>query len=121
MAPTPPEKIATPIEIEIEIVYNMFRMRWLLSLGPPNNAIQGTYKSRLDQYPPKSNLSERWWGVLLLLWDCAVRGGGNVQLGACVCVLCGVAASGCAGFDAVYEKEMMQPLESVGMELCDDA
>jgi hypothetical protein len=41
------------IEIEIEIVYNMYRMRRfftksrmrrLLSQGPPNYAIQGTYK-----------------------------------------------------------------------------
>jgi hypothetical protein len=39
--------------LEIEIVYNMYRMRRfftksrmrrLLSLGPPNYAIQGTYK-----------------------------------------------------------------------------
>jgi hypothetical protein len=46
------------IEIEIEIVYNMYRMRGfftksrmrrLLSLGPPNYAIQGTYKSGLDR------------------------------------------------------------------------
>jgi hypothetical protein len=46
------------IEIEIEIVYNMYRMRRfskksrmrrLLSLGPPNYAIQGTYKSGLDR------------------------------------------------------------------------
>jgi hypothetical protein len=46
------------IEIEIEIVYNMYRMRRfynksrmrrLLSLGPPNYAIHGTYKSRLDR------------------------------------------------------------------------
>jgi hypothetical protein len=45
--------------IEIEIVYNMYRMRRfftnsrmrrLLSLGPPNYAIHGTYKSRLDRY-----------------------------------------------------------------------
>jgi hypothetical protein len=42
------------------------------------------------------------------------------SLGACVGAVCGVAASGCAGFDAVYEKEMMQPLDSVRMELCDD-
>ena len=44
-------------EIEIEIVYNIYRMRRfftksrmrrLLSLGPPNYAIQGTYKSVLD-------------------------------------------------------------------------
>jgi hypothetical protein len=44
--------------IEIEIVYNMYRMRRfftksrmrrLLSLRPPNYAIQGTYKSGLDR------------------------------------------------------------------------
>ena len=55
------------IEIEIEIVYNMYRMRRfspksrmrrLLSLGPPNYAIQGTYKSGLDREPPMSNLSK---------------------------------------------------------------
>jgi hypothetical protein len=49
---------ALHIEIEIEIVYNMYRMRRfytksrirrLLSLGPPNYAIQGTYKSGLDR------------------------------------------------------------------------
>jgi hypothetical protein len=49
-------KIAPPIEIEI--VYNMYRMRRfytesrmrrLLSLGSPNYAIQGTYKSGLDR------------------------------------------------------------------------
>jgi hypothetical protein len=46
------------IEIEIEIVYNMYRMRRfyiksrmrrLLSLGPPNYAMQVTYKSGLDR------------------------------------------------------------------------
>jgi hypothetical protein len=45
-------------EIEIEIVYNMYRMRRfftksrmrrLLSLGPSNYAIHGTYKSGLDR------------------------------------------------------------------------
>jgi hypothetical protein len=39
-----------PIAVgEIEIDYNMYRMRRLLSLGPPNNAIQETYKPRLDR------------------------------------------------------------------------
>jgi hypothetical protein len=31
-------------EINIENVYNMYRMNRLLPLGPPNNAIQETYK-----------------------------------------------------------------------------
>jgi hypothetical protein len=44
-----------------------------------------------------------------------------VQLGACVGAVCGVAASGCAGFDAVNEKEIMQPLDCVHVDLCDDA
>jgi hypothetical protein len=48
-----------------------------------------------------------------------VRGGGGVQLGACVGVVCSGAASG-AGFDAEYE-EMMQPLDSVRVKLCNDA
>jgi hypothetical protein len=34
------------------------RMRRLLSLGPPNYAIQGTYKSGLDREPPMSYLSK---------------------------------------------------------------
>jgi hypothetical protein len=33
----------------------------------------------------------------------AMRGGGCVQLRACVGAMCGGAASGCAGFDVVYE------------------
>jgi hypothetical protein len=46
------------IELEIEIVYNMYRMRRfytkgrmrrLLCLGPPNYAINGTYKLGLDR------------------------------------------------------------------------
>jgi hypothetical protein len=53
------------IDIEVIIVYNMYRMRRfytkncmrrLLSLGPPNFAIHGTYKSGLDREPPISNL-----------------------------------------------------------------
>jgi hypothetical protein len=47
-----------------------------------------------------------------------MRGGGGVQLGACAGAMCGGAASGRAGFVAVDEKEMMQPLESVRVELC---
>jgi hypothetical protein len=48
-------------------------------------------------------------------------GDGGVQLGACVNVVCGGAASGCAGFGAVNEQQMMQPLDNVRMELCNDA
>jgi hypothetical protein len=50
-----------------------------------------------------------------------MRGGGGVQLGACVGAVCGGVARGRAGFDAVYEEEMMQPLDSVRVELCNDA
>jgi hypothetical protein len=81
----------------------MYRMRRLLSLGPPNNAILETYKSRLDRYPPRSNLSKGWWGFLLPPGECAVRGGGGVQLGECVGAMCGDAASGRAGIGVVYE------------------
>jgi hypothetical protein len=42
-------EIVLQIEIEVEIVYNMYRVRRLLSQGPPSYAIQGTYKSRLDR------------------------------------------------------------------------
>jgi hypothetical protein len=50
-----------------------------------------------------------------------MRGDGGVHLGVCVGAVCGGAASGCAGFDAVYEKVMMQPLDMVRVELCNDA
>jgi hypothetical protein len=50
-----------------------------------------------------------------------MRGGGGVRLGACVRAVCGGAASGCAGLDAVNEEEMMQPLYNVCVELCNDA
>jgi hypothetical protein len=33
-------------EIEIKMVYNMYRMRRMMSLGSPNKAIQESYKSR---------------------------------------------------------------------------
>jgi hypothetical protein len=55
---TPQKTSQGKIEIEIELVYNMYRkrrfytksrMRRLLSLGPPNYAIHGTYKSGLDR------------------------------------------------------------------------
>jgi hypothetical protein len=55
---SPLERAEIEIKIEIEIAYNMYRMRRfytqsrmrrLLSLGPPNYAIQGTYKSGLDR------------------------------------------------------------------------
>jgi hypothetical protein len=44
-----------------------------------------------------------------------------VQLGACVGAVCGGVACGRARLDAVYEKEIMQPLDSVRVELCKDA
>jgi hypothetical protein len=36
-----------------------------------------------------------------------MRGGGSVQLGACEGAVCGGAARGRAGFDAVYEEEIV--------------
>jgi hypothetical protein len=50
-----------------------------------------------------------------------MRGCGGVQSGACVGVVRGGSASGCAGFDAVDEKEIMQPLDNVRVGLCNDA
>jgi hypothetical protein len=52
-------------EIEIENFNNMYRMNRLLSLGPPNNAVQETYKLRVDRYPHESNLFKGCWGFLL--------------------------------------------------------
>jgi hypothetical protein len=50
-----------------------------------------------------------------------VRVGCGCQSGAGVNARGVDAASGCARFDPVYEKEMMQPLDSVRVELCKDA
>jgi hypothetical protein len=48
-------------------------------------------------------------------WD--VREGGRCEPGACVDTVSGSAACGRARFDAVDEKEMVQPLDSVQVEL----
>jgi hypothetical protein len=50
-----------------------------------------------------------------------MRGDGGVQLGACEGAVCGAAARGRTGIDAVYKWEMMKLLESVRVELCKDA
>jgi hypothetical protein len=50
-----------------------------------------------------------------------VRGGGSVQSGACGGSEYGGTACDRARFDAVQEKEMMHPLDSVRVELCDNA
>jgi hypothetical protein len=50
-----------------------------------------------------------------------MRGCGGVHLGACVGAVCGGAVGGRAGFDAVYEEEMTQLLDSVRLELRNDA
>jgi hypothetical protein len=50
-----------------------------------------------------------------------VREGGSRQSRACVGAVSGGAACGRARFDAVDEKEMVQPLNSVQVELCKDA
>jgi hypothetical protein len=46
-----------------------------------------------------------------------VREGGSCQAGACVGAVSGGAAFGRARFDAVDEKEMVQPLDGVQVEL----
>jgi hypothetical protein len=50
-----------------------------------------------------------------------MRGGGGVHVGAYEGAVCRGAARGRAEFDAVDEKEMVEPLDSVRMELCKDA
>jgi hypothetical protein len=83
------------------------RMRRLLSLGPPNYSIRGTYKSGLDREAPKSNLSNGGRGFYSPPGRCARRGEGYVHLGACEGAMCGGAAGGRAGLDAVCESEVM--------------
>jgi hypothetical protein len=48
-------------------------------------------------------------------------GEGSVRSRACEGAVCGGAARGSAGFDAVYEEEMMQPLDIMRVYLCKDA
>jgi hypothetical protein len=50
-----------------------------------------------------------------------VRSRGSVHLGACVGALSRGAACGRAIFNAVYEREILQQLDSVRVELCKDA
>ena len=50
-----------------------------------------------------------------------MRGDGGVHSWACEGAMCGGAGGGRAGLDAVYEKKVMQPLDSLGMELRKDA
>jgi hypothetical protein len=49
-----------------------------------------------------------------------VGDGGSSQSRNCVGAVSGVAACGRAGFDAVNEKEMLQPLDNVQVELSKD-
>jgi hypothetical protein len=53
--------------------------------------------------------------------ECAAHGDGGCHSGVRVDAVSGGAACGRARFDAVYEKEMVHPLESVQVELCEDA
>jgi hypothetical protein len=77
-------------------------MRRLLSLGPPNYAIQGTYKSGLDREPTMSNLSKGVRGFYSPPGEGQMRGDGGVHSRACEGAMRGGAAGGRAGLDAVY-------------------
>jgi hypothetical protein len=78
-------------------------MRRLLSLGPPNYAIQETYYSGLDRKPPKSNLSKGVRGFYSPPGEGPMQGEDGVQSGACEGAVCGGSARGRAEFDAVYK------------------
>jgi hypothetical protein len=87
-------------------------MRRLLSLGPPNYAIheltsQGETVNHLIQ--PLQGSS----GVLLPPGECAMQGEGSVRSWACEGAVCGGSARGSAGLDAVYEEEMVKPLDGM--------
>ena len=84
------------IEIQIEIVYNMYRMRRFTTITVCAGCCQEAYKLGLDK--PLQGYSR----VLLRPGECAMRGDGGVQLGACEGAVCGGAARARAGFDAVY-------------------
>jgi hypothetical protein len=78
--------------------------------------------SRLDREPPNANLSKGCWGFFPTFPPPCPPG----ESVTCVGVVAG--NQGCVwvrgvevrrvGFDAVYEKEMMQPLDIVEVELC---
>jgi hypothetical protein len=50
-----------------------------------------------------------------------MQGEDSVQSRACEGAVCGGAARGRAGLDAVYKLEVVQPLDSVRVELCEYA
>jgi hypothetical protein len=99
-------------EIEIEIVYNMYRMRrftphtvragcclWALpTMSYMDLTSQGYTVNHLNPTSP-------WTvgGFTPPPGSFARRGEGGVQLGACEGAVCGGAAGGHAGFDAAYE------------------
>jgi hypothetical protein len=86
-------------------------------MGPPNYAMEKTYKLELHREPPEFNLSKGCWGFLIPPRGGDVRKGGSYQSGSCMGAVSGGAACGRARFDAVYE-ETIQPLDSVQVELC---
>jgi hypothetical protein len=110
------------IEIEIETVYDMYRVKHVAVFGPSQACCSGTYMSGLDHEPPKFNLSKGCWGFLLPPGECDVREGGSVQSGACMGGECGGAACSRVRFDAVYiEGDGATNLDRVQMELCEEA
>jgi hypothetical protein len=108
-------KVHWPIDtsepIEIVIVYNMYRMRRFT----PNAVCAGCYLWALPTMPYKDlqvrarpltaliQPLQRVFGGFTPPGECARRGDGCVQLGTCEGALCGGAARGRAGFDAVYK------------------
>jgi hypothetical protein len=77
--------------------------------------MQETYKLGLAREPPKSSLSERCWGYSPLprRGERGAHGVSGCHSWARVSAIGGGAACGRVRFDAVYEKEMVQPLENV--------
>jgi hypothetical protein len=63
------------IVIEIESVYNMYRVKPVVVFGPSQICHEKAYKSWPNREPPKSNLSKGSWGFLLSPGECVVHSG----------------------------------------------
>jgi hypothetical protein len=78
-----------------------------MSMGPPDYAMEETYKSGLDREPPKSNLSKNSWRFYSPApGECVVRGGCGCHSCACVGAGSGGAACGCLNTVRSHSEEI---------------
>jgi hypothetical protein len=108
------------LKLKLKLFTTCTVLNRLLSLGPPYYAMHETYKLGTDPEPPKPNLSKRSWGFYSPPpgGECVLLGGCGCHSRACMGAVSGGAAYGRARLDTVDTEEIVQPLDSVEVELC---